>query len=426
MTATREELTREAVRPTDLSTTLAGVESLLRRYVAFPSEHQVVATTLFVAHTHAVDAADSTPYLAITSPEKRSGKTRLLDALEPLVARPWRLVEPSVAVVFRKVERDKPTLMLDEVDTIFRARGENYEGLRGLLNSGHRRGAKVPRCGEKGKTLEEFEVFCPKALAGIGELPDTVADRAIPIRLARRAPGEHVQRFRFREAEAAARPLRESLSAWALGNISTLRNARPLVPSALDDRAEEGWEPLLAIADSAGSDWAERAREAAVALHGDESPQEEPLGVLLLTDTHTVFQGFERVTTADLLAGLVDIEESPWGDWWGKAVEEGDLRGPGRRLATLLSRYGIRSKNLRIGESVQKGYQAEDFTDAWSRYVTANNTLQRNNATPAGSLDQQRSVVTSVASSGGDTKEDSLEEASALITREFDAVEIEQ
>ena len=352
---------------TDLSPILDQISSFLRRYVAWPSPHEVVATTLWAAHTWVMPAAEATPYLAVTSPEKRSGKTRTLDCLEMLVARPWRAVLPSEAVLFRKIEADEPTLLLDEVDPIFGPRGNGeYEPLRAILNSGNRRGTTVPRCVVSGKKieLEEFNVFGPKALAGIGKLPDTVADRSIPIRLQRRAVTEHVERLRDRDARAAARPIREQLGKWAGGAIDDLMGARPELPGAIPDRAADGWEPLLAIADMAGEDWPTDARAAAVALHGGDLTDDESLGVRLLSDLRTVFVDAEsdRLSTEAIIGALVDMEEAPWGDLRGRPITP-------RVLARMLRDYKARSSKIRVGDHTLQGYLVEAFEDVWNRYL---------------------------------------------------------
>jgi hypothetical protein len=89
----------------------------------------------------------------------------------------------SDAALFRLVEKLAPTLIFDEVDTVFGAKAKEYEDLRRLLNAGFQRGAKAYRCVGDGskQSVEGFAVFCPKVFAGIGDvLPDTVADRSIP------------------------------------------------------------------------------------------------------------------------------------------------------------------------------------------------------------------------------------------------------
>jgi hypothetical protein len=154
---------------------LARVEAFLTRYVAFPSAHEPVAVALWKAHTHFADQVETSPILAITSAEMRSGKTRLLDCLELLVPNPERSVLPSESVVYTLLSQGpRPTLMIDEADAIFgnRRQAERYEGVRAILNAGNRKGTTVPRVRLEGKRreVERFDAFGPKAVAGIGDL----------------------------------------------------------------------------------------------------------------------------------------------------------------------------------------------------------------------------------------------------------------
>jgi hypothetical protein len=351
--------------PPPLAPLLDRVVSILQRYVVFQKPEQATAVALWVARTYAFEHFDSTPYLAVTSAEKRSGKTRLLDVLEVVVARPWRQVMPSEAVVYRKIAADKPTLMLDEVDAIYGPKAREHEGLRALLNAGYRRGTTVPRCVGKGAdlALQDFEVFCPKALAGIGTLPDTISDRSIPIRLARRTQSEPVAKFRHRDGVKECAPIRLDLECWAKG--IDLREARPSIPEELGDRAADFWEPLLAIADLAGGEWPEQAREAARRLHSEQDDGEVSLGVRLLADLKAVFdwRNGEAIFTDDLLQSLNELDDAPWGDFRGKPMDA-------RRLARILKSYGIKPITVRIGEEVKKGYQREHLEPAWERYVS--------------------------------------------------------
>ena len=182
---------------------LGDVAALIRRFVVLSPE-QASATALWVVHTYAIDAADASPYLHITSPEKRSGKTRLLEVLDLLAARPWFTGRVTAAVLQRRLEWDHPALLLDETDAAFKKESEYSEALRAILNSGHRRGCPAWLCVGKGHELASFDVFGPKALAGIGKLPETIVDRCIRLVLRRRAPNETVARFRRREVEEEA------------------------------------------------------------------------------------------------------------------------------------------------------------------------------------------------------------------------------
>ena len=174
-------------------------------------------------------------------------------------------------------------------------------------------------------------------------MPDTVQDRSIPIELRRKAPNEHAKRFRLRDAKVEAAPFRESLECWAALAVPTLGQARPDIPQDLDDRAADVWEPLLAIADLAGGDWPERAREAALALSAGNAREDDSLGVTLLQGIQEVFTGrkVDRLASADLVEALVKLEEAPWGDLWGKPLDA-------RRLAKMLKPYGIGPKQLRL------------------------------------------------------------------------------
>lgn len=359
-----------------LSAMLVTLVSFATRYVAFANQAQPAAAALWVVHAYGIDAFDTTPYLHVSSPEKRSGKSRLLEVLEVLVPKPWYAIGPSEAVLYRRIEQDQPSLLLDEVDAIFgKGRSaERYEPIRAALNAGWRRGAKVPRCLTNGKKVDlvEFSVFSPKVLTGIGQLPDTIADRCVPIRLRRRAPGEVVGRFRRREVEPAAAMLRDALTGWANDPtvIDTLRDSRPRVPDALHDRAADIWEPLIAVADLAGGDWPERARGVAVELSGHT--EDDSTNVRLLTDVRHVFlEGdLAALPTTQLLARLVGIEDSPWAEWWGEDVDAGRTKGPAAKLARRLRPFEVRPAKIRTGISTAQGYRRSDFEDAWARYCS--------------------------------------------------------
>jgi Protein of unknown function (DUF3631) len=235
--AARNEARRvaQAAAAESCAAVLGEVSALLRRFVVMSSA-QARVVALWTIHTHLVGAADASPYLAVTSPEKRSGKTRLLEVLELLVARPWFTGRTTAAVLPRKIDADSPTLLLDESDAAFNGDKEYAEALRGVLNTGHRRGGRATVCVGRGANVgfKDFSTFCPKAIAGIGKLPDTVADRAIPIRLKRRASGERVDRFRRREVEPQAQQLRHRIKALAEVAEALLEDARPALPGRVE------------------------------------------------------------------------------------------------------------------------------------------------------------------------------------------------
>lgn len=378
---------------------LGQIERFIGRYVVLPDSSCALLLSLWVLHTWAFEAAHATPYIVVLSPEKRSGKTRLLEVLELLVREPWRVVSASAAVVARKIERDCPTLLLDEIDAIFAGKEEYQEALRGVLNAGNRRGATYDRCDGKGQELKSFSTFCPKVLGGIdnGRLPDTIRDRAMEVRMQRKLPGQEVQRFRHREAQEQVGPLRESLEAWTHAANHALEPARPMLPDELDDRAQDSWEPLLAVAELAGQGCAERARAAASTVSGDRDADEEANGTRVLKALRTVLHDRDAATTAEVLEKLNGYETLPFGAWR-------DGRGlDGRGLARILKPYGVKPGTIRVDEATLKGYRSEWLEDAWRRYLPAD---------PAGC-----DAVTLVTAQAGDSAREAGDDLAARAER---------
>lgn len=348
----------------DGAAVLDAITGFIKRFVALtPAQAHLVA--LWIVHTHAKAASDVTPYLSITSTEKQSGKTRLLEVLEMLAHNPWMTGRTSAAALVRKVERGV-TLLLDETDAAFQGEKEYSEALRGILNSGHRRGGKASLCVGQGANIDvkDFPVFGPKALAGIGRLPDTIGDRSIPVRLKRKGPTEKVDRFRRRLLDSDATTLRDKVATFAKANIDTLKNARPDLPDQLTDRQQDGIEPLLAIADIAGDTWPARARWVASDIFASSAAEDDSIRVRLLADIRDVLGAVPagRMLSADLVGALCGIEGGPWAEW-----NKG--RFTPNTLARLLKPFEIGPRTIRTSTDRAKGYSAEMFEDAFSRYL---------------------------------------------------------
>lgn len=343
---------------------LADVYRFVGRFVAYPTEHAHVAHVLWVAHAHLMDRWDSTPRIAFLSPEPASGKSRALEVTSPLVPRAVMAVNTSPAYLFRKVadEAGRPTILYDEIDTVFGPKAKDNEEIRGLLNAGHRKGAVAGRCVVRGNQVftEEIPAYCAVALAGLGGLPDTILSRAVIVRMRRRAKTEHVEPYRPRLNEPEGLRIGDRLAAWCASIQVSIQ--WPVIPAAVQDRDADIWEALLAIADAAGGDWPDRARVAAVALVTESKQTSPSLGVRLLADLHRVFANNDVLSTDFILKALVAIEESPWGDLRGKPL---DSRG----LSHRLGQYQIKPVTVRIGDSTPKGYRRTDLHDSWNRYL---------------------------------------------------------
>ena len=370
----RNELANGLPKPADLRTLLDEIHAFLRHFISFTSDAQPVVIALWVAHAWLIEAFQFTPYLHIFSPTKQCGKSRLLDCLDLLVPNPWRAVSMSVAALFRTIEKEQPTLLVDEVDAVFsHGKDEGKEDLRSMLNAGFERGSKVRRCVGPNFDVKDFAVFCPKALAGIGKLPDTVSDRCIPIRLVRKKKSEAVQRFRKRDVNTE--PITQALRQYAQRQdlLEELRMGSVEVKE-LRDRQNDICEPLILIADVAGGDWPRLARKALVELCRGQGEEDENLGVKLLADIRSIFESdpsTDRLSTKELLEGLIEVETgAPWAAWWEKDVRPGTINSPASKLARLLNPYKIKARVIKMPDATtSRGFLRDDFEDAWNRYL---------------------------------------------------------
>lgn len=359
--------------PIDGAALLAEVERFHRRFNVFPREAAYVAVTLWDAHAHLLDAFDSTPRLAFLSPEPGSGKSRALEVVETLVPRPMLAVNARAAALFRSVSdpAGRPTILFDEIDTVFGPKAGDNEELRGFLNAGHRRSGVTYRCvGDGGnQTVVEFPSYTAVAVAGLGYLPDTITTRSVIIRMRRRARNEKAEPFRARLHEAEGHELRDRLAQWAEQVRDDIAGRWPQMPEGVTDRPADVWEPLLSVADAAGGDWPDRARTACMELvNAARADDKGSLGIRLLTDLRDhVMAGIDRLPTVAILDRLCALDEAPWADMSGRPL---DSRGLAKMLGEYmtLDNIPVKARNIKTAGTVLKGYYALDLHDAWERY----------------------------------------------------------
>lgn len=344
-----------------LSDVLDHVLAYVRRFVVM-TDAQATAVTLWIAHAHAFVAWDATPYLFVTSPTLRAGKTRLLEVVEALVPRPWRPIDVTAAAVFRKVHTERPTVLIDEVDALIESKP-----LRAVLNSGYRQGGVVTRIESVGgvRVPVDYGTFAPKVLSGItGQrlpLHATTLDRAIQIELQRRRADEVVEQFKRLREVAETQILQAQLAELAERHFDAFCDADTEPPASLDDRASELWTPLLAVADVAGGAWPKRARTAALALSADRDGHDE--ATALLFDLRVVFdnQNVPRLSSNAILSVLRTLEDPAWNGTYATMLPA--------NLARRLRAFKIAPKMLRFGAVTRRGYERNDFSDAWDRYL---------------------------------------------------------
>jgi len=350
----------------DGAAALDDARAFIARFCALPVEHAYTAVTLWAAHAWALDAFDSTPRLAFLSPEPGSGKTRALEILTLLVPWPMHAVNATPAALFRSVAdpASRRTILFDEIDTIFGPKAKDHEELRGLLNAGHRRSGVAYRCVGEGTRQEvaAFPAYAAVALAGLGQLPDTILTRSVVIRMRRRAPHEHVEPYRARIHEPEGRKLGQQLGDWAATVADGMAGSWPHMPPGVTDRPADVWEPLLAVADAAGGPWPGRARAACTWLVRDNADRGISLGIRLLADLRGIFGDERAMTTGDILTRLHELDTAPWDDIKGAPL---DARG----LSRLLGAYDVEPVKVKVNGRSLQGYRADQLADAWARYL---------------------------------------------------------
>ncbi|MBI4569693.1 MAG: DUF3631 domain-containing protein [Planctomycetes bacterium] len=346
--------------PVDGAGLLGDLYDLSGRFMVWPGAWCRAVFALWALHSWCLDAFDHSPRLAFLSPTKRCGKSRALALLRAVVRRALPTSNVTPAALFRSIEAWAPTLLIDELDTFIK----DNDDLRGVLNAGHARGGAVLRVVGDDHEPRNFNCFAATALAGIGTLPDTVADRAIIVPLRRKTPGEKVERLHESRLGDACAELRRRCMRWADDHLDTLRAADPPDLDGLNDRANDNWRLLFAIADAAGGDWPDRAREAASAAAGVETDDSEEAGVQLLGDVRAILDetGLDRIASAELARRLGEMENRPWPEWKnGKPITA-------NQIARRLRAFGVSTRTIRTDTGTPKGYLRFDLEDAFTRY----------------------------------------------------------
>lgn len=351
------EPSEHPVNPAEL---LSDISATVHRFIVCNKE-TADAVALWASMTWFMDVVQIAPLAIIIAPEKRCGKTQLLTILGKLSYRSLSASSISPASLYRCIEAWNPTLLLDETDAFMK---ENEE-LRGVINSGHSRdNAYVIRTVGDDFTPKRFSTWGAKALSGIGNLSDTLMDRAIILELRRKLSHENVDRLRHVEPDLFL-TLTRKLARFADDYREQVRQARPVLPDALNDRAQDNWEPLLAIAGCAGSEWLERANQVALKLSASNHPGS--ISNELLLDIQEVFESkrVSKISTADLINALTEDTEKSWATY-----NRGKPLSP-KQLANKLREYGIYSKSIWLGYGkTPKGYELKQFEDAFDRYLS--------------------------------------------------------
>lgn len=352
--------------PVDGAELVREVEQLITKYLVLPAWAPCILTLWAVA-TWVSEVFEAFPYLALTSPQKRCGKTRTLKIIRHVSRNPLVTSNVSEAALFRSIDNGNLTLFIDEAQNL-RQRDERSSALHDILCAGMEKGSYVLRVGgEHHDKIEKFSVYCPKIIALIGKLTDILMDRTIEVGMKRRKKSERISRFLTAKVKAEAEPLRKRLARWSADHAEAIREAYvapDLLPEWLEDRQADLWSPILAVARAAVPSRTKEVEKVARVLSGAKAEDDDSVGMRLLEDLRTVFEDRDFVPTKKLVDALVAIEDGQWSEWRaGKPLTP-------RGLADLLKPFGIEPGQARHeGRAGVRGYFRGAFMDAWARYT---------------------------------------------------------
>jgi hypothetical protein len=394
--------------PVNIADLLADIETVIKKHVIL-SDHAAAALAVWVLHTYTFELRDTVAYVAIESPEKRCGKTTLLSVLAAMACKSLIASNITVGALFRAIHTCTPTLFIDEADTFLA--GNSI--MRGIINSGNtRRTAYVLRLSSAKKVgsasrslasptdenrpvavpsplpfdgrgegqgevrvhqqstinhqppestdsgLKKYSCWCPKVIAMIGEVPDTIADRSIVVKMARKLTTEACLPL----AALDAAEIKAKCTRFALDMGHFISSAPKISAEGLNDRASDTFDPLFVIARLAGSEWEHKLRAASLGLSSTADTENSGSGLILDIIDIFVENGWEKIFTRDLVPILRD------GGLKSQALRPGNINE--HHISKILRHYGIKPDSVRIGKEVKNGYLAGDFRNALHRYVS--------------------------------------------------------
>jgi hypothetical protein len=321
------------------------------------TEHERTALVLWSFATYGYDHYRIFPRLLAISPERRCGKTTLLEVIGALCRNSIQASNLTPAIISRiKGIVSDPTLLIDEADTFIK----NADGnIKGLINSGHTKsGAQVLKCVGDSHTPQVFDTWHPMVIASIGSLEDTIMDRSIIINLRRKLPSENVQRLPIDLSEKW-QGWRSKAFRWFIDNAAALNDSNQIEPPHRgNDRAIDNWIPLFTLAKAIDATWYTRCEDAYAVLV-NEVEMELPTRLLSDIRTHLVKATNTRISSTNIFQSLMADETAPWAD----------MRLTQAKVASMLTPYNIKPRYMRIDGKILRGYESTQFEDAFERYL---------------------------------------------------------
>lgn len=352
------------------------IETYIQDYVTLADQHYSLPIALWIIGTYCFTEFDAYPYVVITAPTKRSGKTRLSEMIGNCASNPRNFAAMTPATVFQCIETEKPTLIVDEAEELS---SEAAGTMRAVLNVGYRRGQTVPRA-VRGGGIKEYPTYCPKVFVLIGDVYATLRDRSIVITMRR---ADTRRRFMFDVAREEGKELRELISAAVTDKTGAIQHAfqKHTGLPFLQDRDEEIWTALFCLAEVFCKDRLAELQTAAVDIATEKTAEsrryvdlkeaetaamEDEYAKRLITDLYGLFvTGGKVLSTEDTLAALKAIPTAPWRKFRGDGLSAHDL-------ANMLSRFGVRPVRIALGSGrnnrqFKRGYKRTDVERAMGK-----------------------------------------------------------
>ena len=334
--------------------------ALISKYLHV-TEEQAIAIGLWAIHTYAFKDFEITPRLSVQAPTKQCGKTQVLKVLLCICNKPIMSGNITPAATFRFIEEQRPTLLLDEFDNV----SPDNKAIIGVVSTGHEKHGSSIRLVGDDHSPRAFSTFAPLAMALIGSPPPTIADRSIAIEMTRRPRMVTIAKLR-RAGRDELKKFARMIARWVDDSREKIVSTTPLIPDELNDRQADGWEILLAIAEAIGPSFAENARNAAIKLSKNGSPDDE--GIRLLRDIRTVMRidGAEAMPTEIVVKRLNANVDWEWADRRnGRGLNTRDL-------SNILRPYGVPRPPVKLrydGGHQHNSLRLEDLLPIWNSYL---------------------------------------------------------
>jgi putative DNA primase/helicase len=358
--------------PVDGAELLQQIFGTFERFIFVP-DRGFITVTIWTVLPYVYEEFHKLPVLRIKSPQKRCGKSTLLDVLELLTIRPLLTVSITPPTLYRLIERFHSTVLVDEAETF----GKEDDELRCIVNGGYERNRPACRTNKETMEPEFFRTFGCKVLASIRSLHETIEDRSVFIDMTRKPRGVELEELCDADPEVFT-VLRRKTKRWADDNRASLRTMHLQRPKSLVDRSWNKWRSLLSIAHVAGGQWYQMALKAAVDMT-TEHDSELNTGAEALSHIRTFFRkgdcehdeskgafGLSR----KILEHLNSDVEASWADW--KHVDENGNTKKGmtaKQLGQILKPFKIKSDRPTIAGCRYHGYWLKDFREAFDSYL---------------------------------------------------------